>query len=156
MAKPDISWVTGRLAVGGAIGSLYEVRKLAAMGVTRVLNLRAGDNKPEHVTDEAPWWAEAGVVYATNPTHDDGDKKDPDWFAVGISFAIEGLEMPGCKMLIHCAEGISRSPSMMYAVLMALGIEAKLAAKMVTDARPEADLKYAKDAERAVKKLGYV
>lgn len=150
----DVSWVTARLAVGSEIGSLFDARKIAALGVTRVMNLRAGENKPEHITDEAPWWAQAGVGYVVNPMDEDDGKGEVDWFKAGIDYAMESFKGTG-KLFLHCNEGLHRSPSMAYAVLLALGIDKKTADKMVIEARPKAELKYAKDAEKAVKKLGY-
>lgn len=153
---PDISWVTDRLAVGGAPESLYDVRKIAAQGVTHCLNLRAGDNKPEHVTDEIPWWQAAGVAYLNNPAHSDGEKKDAEWFAKSIDFVLGALlKEPKAKVFIHCNSGTNRSPSTAYAVIMAWGDTAKQAEAEVMEARPKAELTYKKDADRAMKALGY-
>jgi len=152
----DLSWVTGRLAIGGKVESLYDAKKIAAEGVTHVLNLRAGDKKPEHVSDEAPWWAQANVAYALNPTHDDGEKKPKEWFQKSIEYAFDVLSKSGTKLLIHCKEGFNRSPSTAYAILQAWGTSAKDALAHVKEAKPEAELAYKADADRAVKALGYV
>jgi protein-tyrosine phosphatase len=63
---------------------------------------------------------------------------------------------PGTKLLIHCKEGLNRSPSTAYAILQAWGTPAKDALEHVKEARPEAKLAYQKDADRAVKSLGYI
>jgi len=151
----DLSWVTDRLAVGGAIESLADARTLAAKGVTHVLNLRAGDKHPEHISDEAPWLEKAGIAYALNPTHDDDEKKPPEWFQRSIDHAFSVLAKPGNRLLLHCQLGIARAPSAAYAILRAWGTSAKDAERHVREARPRASLKYQKDADRAVKSLGY-
>lgn len=152
----DISFVTDRLAVGGAVESLFDARKIAAKGITHVLNLRMGDKNPEHVTDEVEWWHKAGVAYANNPTHDDGEKKPAEWFKSIIDFVFGALTAsPENKVFIHCKEGINRSPSGAYACLQAWGTSAGDAEQHVMEARPVAELLYAKDADRAIKQLGY-
>ncbi len=153
----DISFVTGRVALGGSVDSLYDARKIASAGITHVLNLRAGDKHPEDITAEAPWFAQLGVTYGSNPTHDDGKKKDSEWFEESLEFIAQALgSCPEHKVLVHCAEGINRSPSTVYAWLLSLGFDKKAAIKIVIAARPEAKVNYAKDAEAAVKALGFV
>ena len=154
----DIDWVTERLAIGGAVESLYDAREIAAAGVTHVLSLRAGDKNPEHVTEERAYWKQVGgVEFANNPTHDDGEVKPPEWFAKCIKFAHGALlAKAGNKVLIHCKKGEHRSPAAAYAVLRAWGTSTEDAADHVHEARKEADVEeYAADAERALKQLGY-
>lgn len=153
----DFDFVTSRLAVGGAVESLYDARKIEAAGITHVLNLRAGDKHPEDLTDEAPWFASLGMTYATNPTHDDGQPKDAEWFEESLEFVCEALtSCPEHKVLVHCKSGINRGPSTVYAVLLSWGLDKECAMELVTDARPEAEARYAKDAEKAIKELGYI
>ena len=56
MAKIDMNWVTTRIAVGGAIESLYDARKIAAEGITHVLNVRTNQ-------DEVPYIMKVGLQY---------------------------------------------------------------------------------------------
>lgn len=146
----DFDWVTSRLAVGGAVDSLYDARKVASAGVTHVLCLRS------NTEDEAPLWAKLKIDYGANPAKDDGEKKPVEWFEESLEFIFGALMSDSIhKVLVHCKSGINRAPSTVYAALLAFGLEPDEAMEMVKRARPEAELAYARDAERAVDELGY-
>lgn len=152
----DVSWVNDRLAIGGAVDSLIDARAIENKGITHVLNLRSGDRKPADVMDEAKWFTRIGLTYLNNPTHDDGEKKSVDWFKPSLDFTLHALVAdPRNKVLIHCKDGINRSPSTAYAVLRAIGVPRKDAYEHVMEARPKAECAYRDDADRALAKLGY-
>lgn len=151
----DLSWVTERIAVGGAIESMADVRVIASKGVTHVLNLRDGDHHPEHFAEEAPWLAKAGLDYHLNPVHDDGKKKPPEWFQRSIEYALGVLSKPNAKLFVHCKAGINRSPATVFAILYAFGIPDDDAREHVLEARAKATDRYFDDAYAAVNSLGY-
>lgn len=147
---PDLDFVTGRIAVGGEIKSLFDVRRIAAQGITHVLNVRTNQ-------DEVPLVLKAGLQYAANPTKDKDEKIKPAaWFKSSFDVIFGCLADPGTKILVHCQEGRNRSPSTIYFFLRAIGIDKKTAAGMITDARPEATMDWNDDAESALQKLGFV
>src|ERR1051325_7628885 len=133
----EIGWANDRLAIGSAVESQRDARQVEACGITHVLNLRDGDKHPEHVMDEAQWFAKQGTIYLNNPTHDDGQKKPPEWFKTSIDFVLHALVAdPKNKILVHCKDGTNRAPSTAYAVLQALGADSEHALEHVKDARP--------------------
>ncbi len=145
----DYDWVTERIAVGGSIESLYDVRKLAADGVTHVLNVRTDQ-------DEVPYVLKVGLQYAANPTKKKDEKvKPPGWFKSSFDVIFGCLADPGAKILVHCENGENRSASTVYFFLRAVGIDKKTAKAIVTDARPEATMDWNDDAEIALKALGF-
>jgi len=144
-----LKWVNERLAVGDAIESLYDARKIAASGVTKVLNLRTNQ-------DEAEWVQKAGMLYLANPTNGDTVTKPVDFWSTSINYFLQSLaEYPSCKMLVHCKHGVDRSPSTAYAMLRAIGAPAAKAWGHVTDAQPKATGVLNKQVEAALKSLGY-
>jgi len=144
-----LKWVNERLAVGDAIESLYDARKIAASGVTKVLNLRTNQ-------DEAEWVQKAGMLYLANPTNGDTVTKPVDFWSTSINYFLQSLaESPSCKILVHCKHGEDRSPSTAYAMLRATGAPAVKAWGHVTDAVPKATGVYNKQVEIALKSLGY-
>lgn len=151
----DLSWITSRLAVGGAVESLRDAREIQALGVTHVINLRAGDKHPEHVTDEVALWHQIKMEYLLDPTHDDRKPKDAGWFGRAIEYALRVLLVPGGRLLVHCKDGVHRSPAIAYAIVRAFGDFSDDAWAEIKKARPEAQPTYRKDADRAVRALGY-
>lgn len=157
----DYDWVTRRLAVGGSIDSLYDARKIAADGVTHVLNLRHSEGDDEKDEDgENDWVQKVGMCYAANPTEDDDvstDPKPPTWFGASYDFIMAALSRPCTKILVHCQEGKNRAPSTVYFWLRAMGWKRDDAFDCVAAARPKAgkNMRWNDDADAAVKALGY-
>lgn len=149
------NWVTRRLAVGGSVDSLYDARKIAADGVTLVLNLRTSQ-------DEVDWVQAAGLTYLSNPTSDDSDGNSEDmkpatWFQASYDAIMGALSRPESKILVHCQEGLNRAPSTVYFWLRAMGWSRQDAFDCVASARPKAKkfMKWNDDADAAIKALGY-
>jgi hypothetical protein len=69
------------------------------------------------------------------------------WFDEGVAFAREAIESDGV-VLAHCHMGINRGPSMGFAILLALGWDAREALDAIHAARPIAFVAYAEDALR--------
>ncbi len=144
MAKGhDHHWVTERIALGGAVVNHEHVRALAADNITHVLDCRMAE-------DGQKIYEGTTIRYMHDPTADDGTPKSEEWFRKGIAFVLTSLAIPRARVLIHCAMGVSRSPSMTYAVLRALGHSGDDAVKLIKKARTLASVKYREDADRAI------
>jgi protein-tyrosine phosphatase len=147
----SFDFITKRLATGGAIGSAADVQTLKDAGISAVIDCR--DDQ-----DDGPLLATSGLIYLWNPTADDGQPKGPDWFGRSLSFALPLLSQPHHKVLCHCAAGINRGPSTAYCLMIALGFSPAWCRAEIILHRPVcvAGVRYADDAEVAVKALGYV
>lgn len=148
---PDYDWVTSRIALGGEINSIYDVRALAADGVTHILNVRT-------TQDEVPYVMKVGLQYASNPTRDrDTKEKPPGWFKSSMDVILGALQDPDAKIYVHCERGENRGPSTVYFFLRALGLSKDMSTGLITDARKQAKgaMRYNDDAERALKDLGF-
>jgi protein-tyrosine phosphatase len=139
----DHHWVTERIALGGAVVTHEHVKALIGDGITHVLDCRlaeGGELLYEGTT----------IRYLANPTTDDGKPKPDEWFKKGIGFVLTSLAVPKTRVLIHCMLGVSRSPSMTYAVLRSLGHSGDDAVKLIKKARLLAGVRYRDDADRAI------
>jgi len=146
------NWLTQRLATGGALGSgelgLTNAAVLVTVGITCVIDC-------QQELDDSPVLAKLGH-YVWCPALDDGAPKPATWFQPGIQLALQVLSQGNGTVYTHCAAGVNRGPSMAYAVLRALGIPPDVAMQLVKTGRPQAQVRYAPDAELAVVQLGYV
>jgi len=96
------------------------------------------------------------INYLWNPTADDGQHPKPvAWFQKSLDFVLPLLAKPNHHAYLHCAAGVNRGPSTLYAVLIALGIAPFEAEAMIRRARPQVGLAYKDDALAAVRALGY-
>src|SRR5947209_12370731 len=93
------AWVTPRLAVGSAIFSDENMKRLAAEGVTHVLCLESDFN------DQSIAGA-TGITVCWLPQPDDLRPKPPQWFEQGVKFIEEALRRDGTKVYVHCLGGI--------------------------------------------------
>lgn len=148
--KMDYNFVDLRLATGGGIVVQADVDKLAADGITAVIDCR------DDFDDASLLSSHPSIAYLYCPTADDGQPKPPEWFGKGIDFALGILAKPKTKVYAHCAAGSNRGPSMALAILLAQGLDFGEALALVQKARPNAQIRYRQDAENAVKALGYV
>ncbi|MDC3961853.1 protein-tyrosine phosphatase family protein [Polyangium jinanense] len=142
MVLRDYQWVTSSLAVGSAVAKQDQVSALVADGVSHVLDCRGGESAKA-------LYVGTGIVYKHAPALDDGKPKPDEWFFQGIDFVLGALRWPRAKALVHCKFGMSRAPSMMFAILVAQGISGDEAEARIQNARPAAKVTYRKDAERA-------
>lgn len=156
MANVDYDWYNRRVAFGGEITSMYDARKLAADGVTTVLNLRTKQDEVEFVQ-------KAGMQYLSNPTSDDGKTDEEDrskpasWFQASYSAIMSALEQANTKIYVHCQDGLNRAPSTIYFWLRAMGMDKDMAFNCVVEARAKAKrgMRWVDDADAAVKQLGF-
>jgi|HubBroStandDraft_6_1064221.scaffolds.fasta_scaffold302203_2 dual specificity phosphatase 3 len=145
----DVSFITDRLATGGAIGGL-DVAGILALGITHIVDCQAE-------TDDTHEFAGTNISVLWDGVPDDGNPQThgPAWFGPGIEFALAALAQPHTKVLCHCAAGINRGPSMAYAVMLALGFNVNDAENLIRAARPQVGLAYKLEAQAAVPALGY-
>lgn len=128
----DYHYVTDRIAVGGFIGTLENMRELAGAGFTHVINMM--HEFDDHLINDA-----TGIAVLQNGTTDDFLPKPTKLFWAGVDFALKALEAPQGKLYVHCAAGVHRSPIMVLAILRAQGHERKQAISMITEARAQAN-----------------
>jgi len=113
-AGMDMTWVTGRIAVGGGIWNESNMIEVVAEGITHIIDMQIE-------FDDTRLAEPYGVRVLWNPTEDDFHPKPPELFQRGIDFAAEALEEPESKVFIHCAAGVHRAPMMALAVLRSQG-----------------------------------
>jgi protein-tyrosine phosphatase len=128
----DLTWVTPRIAVGGGIWTDTNMAKVAATGVTHIVDMQVE-------FDDTPLAEPYGIEVFWNQVDDDFQPKPPEVFQPGIEFALSALEDPQHKLLIHCAAGVHRAPMMTLALLRVQGWDLHQAMELVEDRRPVVD-----------------
>ncbi|MEA4855859.1 dual specificity protein phosphatase [Solidesulfovibrio sp.] len=122
-----LTWVTDRLAVGGAPMSYEQLASLKEQGVTAILNLCAEFCDLHDI--EAAYGFEVHYL----PVQ---DEEAPDLAA--LERALEWLDEAvylGKKVLIHCRHGIGRTGTVLNAYLLRRGLGHKLAARVLRPLR---------------------
>jgi len=128
----DLSWVTGRIAVGGGIWNATNMADVARAGITHIIDMQLE-------FDDRPLAEPFGLKVLWNPVDDDFLPKPADVFAHGVAFARSALDVTGSKILIHCAAGVHRAPMMALAVLCSLGWKLPDAMALIESRRPVVD-----------------
>jgi len=125
----NLSWVTAQLAVGGRVLP-GDIHRLAKAGVTRVV-----DTRSEH-QDDAALLAEEDIKLLYLPA--------PDTHPLSVAQLREGAEWvnqqiaSGQRVLIHCEHGVGRSVLLTAAVLVAAGMSAHDAMRLIQRRRWQA------------------
>lgn len=150
----DFSKITERLWIGAQINGQADVAEIAAAGITHVIDAQAERDDSLYENFRA-----ANISYLWDGTADDQVHPKPvDWFRNALNFALPGMLLtPSAKILTHCAAGVNRGPSLGYAILRALGLDATTVRAMIITARLQTrgGIAYAGDAELALVTLGY-
>ncbi len=128
----DITWLTDRIAVGGGIWTAENMEKVAAVGITHVIDMQIE-------FDDTPLGRPLGVDVLWNPTDDDFEPKPPELLQRGVEFAQKALDQDDAKLFIHCAAGVHRAPMMSLAVLCSMGWSLEDAMELIGKRRPVAD-----------------
>jgi protein-tyrosine phosphatase len=128
----DISWLTERIAVGGGIWNPDNMAKVAAAGITHIIDMQIE-------FDDTPLALPFGIEVLWNPTDDDFEEKPAELFRRGVEFAGRALDGYESKLYIHCAAGIHRAPMMALAVLGSMGWSVEDAVELIEGRRPVAD-----------------
>jgi protein-tyrosine phosphatase len=128
----DMSWVTGRIAVGGGIWSAENMTQIARADVTHIIDMQIE-------FDDTPLALPHGIAVLWNPIDDDFQPKSPEVFQRGVDFAMEALDEPGTKLFVHCAAGVHRAPMMTLAILCSLSWKLEDALRLIEARRPVVD-----------------
>jgi protein-tyrosine phosphatase len=141
--RMDMTWVTGRIAVGGGIWSAENMAVVARTGVTHIIDMQIEFDDTQLAVPHA-------IEVLWNPIDDDFQPKPPEMFQRGVEFATEALEREETKLFIHCAAGVHRAPMMTLAVLCSLGWEPGAAQDLIEKERPVVDFAdvYVRSVER--------
>jgi protein-tyrosine phosphatase len=128
----DMTWVTGRIAVGGGIWSAENMAAVARAGITHIIDMQIE-------FDDTPLAEAHGIEVLWNPADDDFQAKPPELFQRGVDFAQQALENEEARLFIHCAAGVHRAPMMTLAVLCSQGWDLQAAMQTISSRRPLAD-----------------
>lgn len=139
---PDYNWVLQNLALGSAPTS-SDVPRMQSDGITDVLDLRAE-------ADSTAMYAGTGINYHRVPMIDDGRRQPASAYQQGVQIIYNALANPNGRILVQCAAGQYRSPSMVYAYLRSTGMSPDQAWSTIVAARPSVNNQYVSSAEAAV------
>ena len=128
----DMTWVTDRIGLGGAIWSDSNMQEVARQGVTHIIDMQIEFDDTELAR---PY----GIEVLWNGTDDDFQPKEPKLLARGVEFGLAALEENGGKLYIHCAAGVHRAAMMTLALMGAMGWEVKEAMRVIQGRRPVVD-----------------
>lgn len=123
-----IFWITKRIALGQFV-SAKRCKRLIEYGVTHVLNVAEAESLPSttaafqrvvHITmaDLTPIPAEAALL--------------------SVRTIHEVMAQPGTKLYIHCSAGQNRSPTVLWLYLLACGMDADSAKRLIIERSPDA------------------
>jgi protein-tyrosine phosphatase len=128
----DMTWVTGRIAVGGGIWNADNMAAVARAAVTHIIDMQIE-------FDDTALAEPHGIKVLWNPIDDDFQPKPAEVFQRGVDFALEALEEESSKLFIHCAAGVHRAPMMALAVLCSLSWKLGEGIQLIETRRPVAD-----------------
>src|SRR5215470_12485707 len=128
----DLTWITGRVALGGGIWTAEHMAEVARAGITHIIDMQIE-------FDDTPLGEPFGIRVLWNPTDDDFQPKEPELLRRGVDFALEALEDENAKVFIHCAAGVHRAAMMTLAVLCSQGWELDDAIETISSRRPVVD-----------------
>ena len=128
----DMSWVTGRIAVGGGIWTAENMTQVARAEVTHIVDMQIE-------FDDTALALPHGITVLWNPIDDDFQPKSPEVLQRGVDFALEALDEPGSKLFVHCAAGVHRAPMMTLAILCSLSWKLEDALRLIEARRPVVD-----------------
>jgi protein-tyrosine phosphatase len=131
-SRMDMTWVTGRIAVGGGIWSADNMADVARAGVTHIIDMQIE-------FDDTALAEPHGIEVLWNATDDDFQPKSLELLQRGVDFAFRALDQEGTKLFIHCAAGVHRAPMMTLAVLASLGWKIEQAMQLIEARRPVVD-----------------
>ena len=144
--QANISFVTPRLAVGGDVSPAplrggQQLDEIIELGITHIVDVRLEWDDRMLFAVRAP-----RIDYLHHGMDDAGQEVPAAWFEHAVSWVELALEDPEAVVLTHCHMGITRGPSLGFAVLLALGWDCIEAIAAIRAARPQANVWYAADA----------
>lgn len=144
----DMTWLTGRIAVGGGIWSAENMVEVARAGVTHIIDMQIE-------FDDTPLARPHGIDVLWNPTEDDFELKPASLLQRGVDFARAALDAGNTKLYIHCAAGVHRAPMMTLAILCSIGWDLEDAKELIQKRREVADFAdvYVESVERFLEQV---
>ncbi len=130
--RMDMTWVTGRIAVGGGIWTAENMAAVSRAGITHIIDMQIE-------FDDTRLAAPHAIEVLWNPIDDDFQPKPPEVFERGVEFATQALSQDETKLFIHCAAGVHRAPMMTLAVLCSMGWTPDAAQDLIEKERPVVD-----------------
>ena len=124
-----MTWITDRMAVGGAVETAEDMQALVAAGITHILSMRIE-------FDESELAKPYGIQVLFNGTYNDFQPKPAELFDRGVDFGLRALRRPGTRLLVHCTLGMHRAPAMALAILGAMGWPLPVAMQTIQKCRP--------------------
>lgn len=149
----SLSWVLPRLSVGSAPQNASDVERLRSLGVTHVLDVREERDLGMDTSGTPRLYEGSGVTYHRTPMHDDGRQQAIASYVDAVRFIGDALAQPNSRVFVHCAAGMYRSPSVIYAALRAMGYDPEAAWRKVVVGRSIARDQYVRGAEASVPSL---
>lgn len=142
----EVCWVTPQLAVSGDLSSrpdkaLVQLRAWEEEGITDVFDMRGEADDSDFIHQNS-----TQVTSHWFGVDDNGGPRSDSWFDNLTGRALEVLQDPSRKALVHCHMGVNRGPSALYAILLSLGWNHLDGLRHIRDARPIAGIIYAADA----------
>ena len=120
-------FVSKRLAFGSAIKTKAHVKKLEALGITHVINLRRSNNK--HIQKFSNLW----LCFP-----DDLKPRPRLFYRRTLKFYRKAMKRRHSKLFVMCHHGICRSASLAYFLLRSAGKNQNKAESRIKTARPTA------------------
>jgi protein-tyrosine phosphatase len=120
-------WVSERLAFGSALSSWQDVRRLHAMGLTHVINLRSSRRYRMKLRSFHRLWL---------PFPDDKEPRPAGFYREALRFYKRAIDGSDSKVFVMCHRGICRSASLTYFLLRASGFTHTRAESVVLTVRP--------------------
>jgi protein-tyrosine phosphatase len=147
----DITWVTGRIALGGGIWAAENMAEVARSGVTHIIDMQIEFDDTELAKPH-------DIQVLWNAIDDDFQPKPPEVFKRGVEFARAALDEEGTKLFVHCAAGVHRAPMMTLAILCSMGWQLGKAMELIEVRRPVADFAdvYVQSVERYLEQAGRI
>lgn len=130
--RMDMTWITGRIALGGGIWNHENMAAVARAGVTHIIDMQLE-------FDDTPLAEPFGISVLWNPTDDDFLRKEPELFRRGVDFSLAALEDECARVFVHCAAGVHRASMMTLAILCAQGWDMDEAMQTIIARRPVVD-----------------
>jgi protein-tyrosine phosphatase len=128
----DMTWITGRIAVGGGIWTATNMSAVARAGVTHIIDMQIE-------FDDTVLAEPYGIEVLWNAVDDDFKPKPVEVFQRGVDFARAALDQTDTKLFIHCAAGVHRAPMMALALLCSLSWKLPEALNLIQSRRPVVD-----------------
>ncbi|EPY88877.1 MAGUK p55 subfamily member 3 isoform 1 [Camelus ferus] len=94
-----------------------DIPKLQKLGITHVLNAAEGRSFM-HVNTNANFYKDSGITYLGIKANDTQEFNLSAYFEKAADFIDQALAQKNGRVLVHCREGYSRSPTLVIAYLM--------------------------------------